>query len=176
MKGHIAPNCKNAPKQKEVNRYMSGSFYAVLEVVAQAYKDSNSPFDVSIFIDNGCSLNGISEDLDSRLQLTINEGTNDVMNVDLGFGQTVSRPPRTAEMCLKVPGFSVLRSHFQVMPIPEGKDVILGMMWLHEQNPDINWSTLKLTPREQEVSLQLQTPRVRPSRNVAGRRQRHQSQ
>ena len=38
-------------------------------------------------------------------------------------------------------------SNFQVMLIPENKDVILGTIWLREQNPDIEWKRLQLSLR-----------------------------
>ena len=54
------------------------------------------------------------------------------------------------------------------MSIPENKDVILGMIWLREQNPEIDWETLKLSPRVSpyEQPLVLRKPTVRPSRTV----------
>ena len=66
------------------------------------------------------------------------------MQVDLGYDQVVHRPRRTVEMNLQLPGFALTSGTFQVMPVPENKDVILGMMWLREQNPDIDWGTGKL--------------------------------
>ncbi|GMF37347.1 unnamed protein product [Phytophthora fragariaefolia] len=59
--GHISPQCK-APKRKEVNRYISGVLYAFLEAEAQALKDAGHERLATVFIDNGCSLNGVSED------------------------------------------------------------------------------------------------------------------
>jgi hypothetical protein len=171
-KGHIAPECPNRPK-KEANHYVSGSFYAILEVQAEAFSNEANRQEVSIFIDNGCSLNGISEELAIQLRLTVCEDTNSLMEVDLGFGQTVLRPRRTASMNLQIPGFPVTRGAFQVMPIPEGKDIILGMMWLREHNPIINWETLELSPREREPqsdTMPLVLPTKRPARKIGGQR------
>jgi hypothetical protein len=169
-KGHIAPECPNRPK-KEANHYVSGSFYAILEVQAEAFSNEANRQEVSIFIDNGCSLNGISEELAIQLRLTVCEDTNSLMEVDLGFGQTVLRPRRTASMNLQIPGFPATRGAFQVMPIPEGKDIILGMMWLREHNPIINWETLELSPREREPqsdTMPLVLPTKRPARKIGG--------
>ncbi|KAF1333396.1 Retrovirus polyprotein, partial [Globisporangium splendens] len=154
IKGHIAPECKKKEVDKEANRYMSGSFYAILEVQALAYQDPAKKKNVSIFIDNGCSLNSISEDIAQVLGLTVHEDVNDTMNVDLGFSQTVQRPRRTAEMALEVPGFPPMTTTFQVMPIPEDKD------------------TLKLSPRAKsdETPLVLKTPTNCPARFVKNRR------
>ncbi|DAZ96546.1 TPA: hypothetical protein N0F65_011223, partial [Lagenidium giganteum] len=94
---------------------MSGSFYASLKVLAEAFTSEQLKQQVSIFVDNGCSLNGISEALAAKLKLTIHEDQHNMMTVDLGFGQSVQQPRRTA---------------FLIMPIPENNDVILGMIWL----------------------------------------------
>ncbi|KAF1329279.1 Retrovirus polyprotein, partial [Globisporangium splendens] len=176
IKGHISPDCRTGDKPKEANRYVSGSFYAILQVMAKAFKDADHPSEVSIFIDNGCSLNGISEELAQRLGLDVTEDRNEIMEVDLGFGQTVVHPRRTVEMSLEVPGFPVMKTNFQIMPIPEEKDVILGMMWLREQNPEIDWVALQLKPRKEEKPIPLKTPNVRPSRKIAGRRTARLSQ
>ncbi|KAE8955945.1 hypothetical protein PR001_g31906, partial [Phytophthora rubi] len=123
--GHISPQC-NAPKRKEANRYISGALYAILEAEAQAFKEAGQERSVAIFIDNGCSLNGVSEELVKRLELEVTEG--EMMQVDLGYDQIVHRPRRTVEMNLQLPGFPLTSGTFQVMPVPENKDVILGMM------------------------------------------------
>ncbi|OWZ00018.1 hypothetical protein PHMEG_00028883 [Phytophthora megakarya] len=57
QRGHIKPQCK---ANKETNHYVSGSFYAILEVSAWASKQSEPPSAVSIFVDNGSSLNGVT--------------------------------------------------------------------------------------------------------------------
>ena len=79
MKGHISPDCKKNVGNKESNQYMSGSFYAILEVQTQAFRDKTKQKTVSIFIDNGCSLNGISADLAEALNLDIQDDLNDMM-------------------------------------------------------------------------------------------------
>ncbi|KAG3077168.1 hypothetical protein PI124_g20415 [Phytophthora idaei] len=65
-----------------MNHYVSGSFYVILEVKALASKGDEHPTDVSIFGDNGSSLNGVTEDLAMRLQLDITEHRDDMMTVD----------------------------------------------------------------------------------------------
>lgn len=181
QKGHISPKCPQR-KAKEANHYVSGSFYASLEVKAKAFKSEDKKTDVSIFIDNGCSLYGISPELAKSLNLDIHEDISDMLEVDLGFGQTILRPRRTAEMTLHIPGFPVLKRTFQIMPIPEDKDVILGMIWLREQNPEIDWKSLKLKPRAVELNetsekaFDLLTPSTRPARFVGKQRVKRLSQ
>ncbi|GMF18550.1 unnamed protein product [Phytophthora fragariaefolia] len=181
VKGHISPEfpSKDQRANKDANHYVSGSFYAILEVQALASRDGNIKKNISIVIDNGSSLNGISEEPACALDLEVHEDTDDMMNVDLGYGQTVQQPRRTAEMILEVPGFAAMRSRFQVMPIPEQKYVLLGMIWLREQNSEIDWGslTLRLRARSADPPIVLKTPPVRSTRIVANRRRarHHQS-
>ncbi|CAI5744050.1 unnamed protein product [Peronospora destructor] len=168
--GHISPQYK-APKSKEANRYISGALYAILEAEAQAFKEAGQERSVIIFIDNGCSLNGVSENLVKKLELEVNEG--EMMQVDLRYDQVVHRPRRIVEINLQLPGFSLTSGTFQVMPMPENKDVILGMMWLREQNPDIDWGTGKVTPRinmEEVQDVQLKLTKQRAAKSVANQR------
>ncbi|OWZ22391.1 hypothetical protein PHMEG_0002922 [Phytophthora megakarya] len=72
--GHIKPQCKAT---KETNHYVSGSFYAILEVSAWASKQSEPPSAVSMFVDNGSSLNGVTGELANQLQLDIIEHPDD---------------------------------------------------------------------------------------------------
>ncbi|KAG7379234.1 hypothetical protein PHYPSEUDO_008860 [Phytophthora pseudosyringae] len=147
------------------------------EAEAQAFKDAGQERSVTIFVDNGCNLNGVSEELVQRLELEVTEG--EMMQVDLGYDQVVHRPRRTVHMNLQIPGFPLTTGTFQVMPVPEDKDVILGMMWLREQNPDIDWSTGQVTPRintEHYEEVQLRLPKQRPARWVARERRARISQ
>ncbi|GMF36465.1 unnamed protein product [Phytophthora lilii] len=76
-------------------------------------------------------------------------------------------------MSLQLPGFPLTTGTFQVMPVPEGKDVVLGMMWLREQKPDIDWSTGRIAPRiklESTQTVKLRLPKTRPAQWVAGKR------
>jgi hypothetical protein len=177
QKGHISPDCPD--KKKESNHYMTGGLYASLEVPALAYLEPRRKKNVTIFIDNGSSLNGISDDLAQSLNLHVIEDVDNPVEVKLGFDQTVLRPRRMAEMTLEVPSFPTMTTNFQVMPIPEGNDVMLGMIWLREHNPEIDWKTLKLSPRSEtqlDPPLLLRSPSVRPARLVANRRHSRTSQ
>ncbi|GMF27785.1 unnamed protein product [Phytophthora fragariaefolia] len=90
-------------KRKEANRYISGALYAILQAAAQAFKGVGQERPVTVFIDNGCSLNGVSEELMKRLELDVTEG--EMMQVYLGYDQVVHRPRRTVYMNLQIPGF-----------------------------------------------------------------------
>ncbi|ETP27604.1 hypothetical protein F442_23119, partial [Phytophthora nicotianae P10297] len=142
--GHISPDCTQS-KRTEANRYMQGAVYAILEADARAFKTKDRERPVTIFIENGNSLNGVTEELVKKLELDVTEG--DMMQVDLGYDQVEHHPRRTVEMSLQLPGFPLTAGTFQNMPIPEGKDIVLGMMWLREQNPDIDRSTGQIAPR-----------------------------
>ncbi|GMF40414.1 unnamed protein product [Phytophthora lilii] len=136
---------RGIPKRTEANRYMKGALYAILEAEARAFKTEDQKRPVTIFIDNGSSLNGVTEKSVKKLELDVTEG--DMMQVDLGYDQVVHRPRRTVDMSLQLPGFPLTTGTFQVMPVPEGKDVVLDLMWLREQNPDIDWNTGQIAPR-----------------------------
>ncbi|POM61728.1 polyprotein [Phytophthora palmivora] len=151
--GHIKPQCKVT---KESNRYVGGSFYAILEVKALACRHNESPTSLSIFVDNGSSLNGVTEELAKQLQLDIKEHPDELMVIQLGYNQTVQRPKRTVEMRLQIPDFLETCETFTVMPVPEGKDVMLGMKWLRENNPDNDWEQLLLRPRTKATEPPLQ--------------------
>ncbi|CAI5736589.1 unnamed protein product [Peronospora destructor] len=86
------------------------------------------------------------------------------MQVDLGYDQVIHRPRRAVELNLQLPGFSLTSGTFQVMPVPENKDVILGMMCLHEQNPDIRINMEEV----QDVKLKL--TKQRAAKSVANQR------
>ncbi|TDH65778.1 hypothetical protein CCR75_008354 [Bremia lactucae] len=68
-----------------------------------------------------------------KLKLEVNYGK--MMQVNLGYVQVVHRPRRLMEMYLQIPGLPMKYEAFQAMSVPKNKDVILGMMWLREQNP-----------------------------------------
>ncbi|KAG4050618.1 hypothetical protein PC123_g14144 [Phytophthora cactorum] len=85
LRGHISPDGKADSNTKEVNHYVRGSLYASLEVQAQEYRDAADKKNVAIFVDNGSSLNGISEELAQVLDLEIQEAVDNMMEVDLGL-------------------------------------------------------------------------------------------
>ncbi|TDH71150.1 hypothetical protein CCR75_008360 [Bremia lactucae] len=93
-----------------------------------------------------------------------------MMQVDFGYDQVVHRPVEL-EMNLIIPGFPLTVGTFQVMPVPENKDVILGMTWLREQNLDIDWDTGRVSPRSKEnysEEAQLRLPERRPVQRIHG--------
>ncbi|OWZ06940.1 hypothetical protein PHMEG_00020738 [Phytophthora megakarya] len=93
------------------------------------------------------------------------------MTVMLGYNQTVQRPRRTVKMKLQIPDFSETCETFTGMPVAEGKDVMLRMEWLRENNPEIDWERWLLRPRTttREPPLQLVLPKRHPARMIGGR-------
>ncbi|GMF48611.1 unnamed protein product [Phytophthora fragariaefolia] len=82
-------------------------------------------------------------------------------------------------MMLQIPDFPVTCETFTVMPVPEDKDVLLGMKWLRENNPDIDWERLLLRPRtrtEEPQALQLVVPNRPRTRMIGGRRFKNANQ
>ncbi|OWZ05809.1 hypothetical protein PHMEG_00022029 [Phytophthora megakarya] len=102
--------------------------------------------------------------------LDIIENPDDLMAVMLGYNRTVQRPKRTVEMKFQILDFPETCETFTVMPVPEGKDVMLRMKWLRENNPDIDWERLLLHPRAttKEPSLQLVLSTRPPARMIGG--------
>ncbi|OWY96076.1 hypothetical protein PHMEG_00033756 [Phytophthora megakarya] len=74
-------------------------------------------------------------------------------------------------MKLQIPDFLETCETFTVMPVPEGKYFMLGMKWLRENNPDIDWERLLLRPRTttKKPPLQLVLPKRPPARIIGGR-------
>ena len=62
------------------------------------------------------------------------------------------------------------------MDIPESCDVLLGMPWFRDVNPNVDWSNLKITPRNTALKKDvialnfLQTVKYKPAMKVGGRR------
>ncbi|OWZ05423.1 hypothetical protein PHMEG_00022493 [Phytophthora megakarya] len=97
---------------------MSRSLYAILEVEAQAYKNGDQQINFHIFVNNGNNINDVAETRNDASRFRLRSN--------------VHRPGRTVEM---------------IMTIPEKKDLVLGMVWLREHKPDVNWETLHIKPR-----------------------------
>ncbi|CEG37910.1 FOG: Transposon-encoded proteins with TYA, reverse transcriptase, integrase domains in various combinations [Plasmopara halstedii] len=160
---HISPQCTQ-PKRKEARRYMSGTVYAILKSEARASRTKYQERSVSIFIDNDSSLNGVTEELVQGLNVTVGG----MMQIDLGYDQVVHRSRQTIEMSLQLPGCPLTTGTFQVMPVPEGKDVVLSMMWLRVQNSNIDRNTGRVSPRikvESTEAAQLKSWRNCPARS-----------
>ncbi|KAG3120922.1 hypothetical protein PI125_g762 [Phytophthora idaei] len=69
-------------------------------------------------------------------------------------------------------GFPSYQSPVYVMPIPEGKGVVLGWPWLDEVNPDVNWTEHTITARgdpHSQNSFRQYIPQAAAQR-VAGQR------
>ncbi|KAI9912610.1 hypothetical protein PsorP6_006397 [Peronosclerospora sorghi] len=155
---------KNGPKSQSSGNDDSKKNATLQEI---AYCQPEKKKNVMTFIDNGCSRNVISEELEEALNLRVHEDVKDTIEVVFGFFQMVRRPRRIDEMIFEGPGCSVRKSTLQVMTIPENEDVILGMVWLREPNSNIDWKTLQLSPRSEKVPeeyLLLRAPIMRLSR------------
>ncbi|KAG4047543.1 hypothetical protein PC123_g17103 [Phytophthora cactorum] len=176
-------SAKSEPKEDWESRphviIVDSSGTSSRSVKALASKEDEHPTDVSIFVDNGSSLNGVIEDLAMRLQLDITEHHDVMMTVRLRYNQTVQQPGRTVELKLQIPDFPVTVETFTAMPVPEDKDVMLGKRRLRENNPDIDWERLLLHPRARTEALepfQLVVPNRPPARVIGGRRFKNASQ
>ncbi|KAF4027719.1 hypothetical protein GN244_ATG20656 [Phytophthora infestans] len=68
-------------------------------------------------------------------------------------------------------GFAPYTTDAFVMEIPEGKHVPLGIPWLVEANPDIDWKSRAVSCRGTTAALSLtQCVRATPACHIGGRR------
>lgn len=75
------------------------------------------------------------------------------LTVALGASTQCTLPRRTTKFQVSIEGFEPYESEAFIMPIPEGRDVLLGMPWLRFANPDIDWASLSIRPRASSQSM-----------------------
>lgn len=125
---------------------------------------------IRAFIDSGASFNAISPKLAAMLKLKIDR-CDKPLHVTLGHNQRIVVPRLVSNITIRVDGFSDFSTEVFVMPIPEDLDVLLGIPWLDSVNPDIDWQSKTIRPRDSTVSHQFrQCVPVAPSVWKGGRR------
>ena len=127
----------------------------------------------SAFIDNGASFNAISPALAEQLKLHIKEYPKP-LKITLGVNKTVMIPRRVARFKVCLDGFSSYATRAFVMDIPEEQDILLGMTWFQQVNPDIDWSKNTIAPRtgSSDPLIFRQCVRNAPARTVGKSRKR----
>ncbi|OWZ03692.1 polyprotein [Phytophthora megakarya] len=76
------------------------------------------------------------------------------LELTLGLNNKVLIPRRVVSLEIKLTGFPVYRTEAFVMTIPEQKNVLLGMPWLEEVNPEIDWKNKLIKFRGSEESTE----------------------
>ncbi|KAJ8533303.1 hypothetical protein ON010_g13952 [Phytophthora cinnamomi] len=124
----------------------------------------------STFIDSGASFNAVSPRLVESLQLPVRDYSKPLI-IRLGSGSTTIFPRRVVTLKFALDGFPPYSSKAFVLDIPEGKDILLGMPWLVDTNPDIDWKLKTVRPRDRLSALAFHpcVP-VQPARCIAGQR------
>ncbi|GMF56186.1 unnamed protein product [Phytophthora fragariaefolia] len=116
---------------------------------------------VSAFIDSRASFNAITPALAEKLNLKIQKH-NQPLQLKLGAGRVSFVPRRTCTLSAQLPGFPSYEFTAFVLEVPESQDVLLGMPWLVEVNPVIDWSTRVITPRSPEGDQGAQSLQFKP--------------
>ncbi|KAG3053928.1 hypothetical protein PC121_g16542 [Phytophthora cactorum] len=84
----------------------------------------------------------------ARAGLTIREHAG-LLTIRLGGGKEAVIPRRVTSFSIILPDLSIYTTGAFVMDIPELCDVMLGMPWLEEVNPIIDWTAKSVRPRPQ---------------------------
>ncbi|OWZ00715.1 hypothetical protein PHMEG_00028036 [Phytophthora megakarya] len=127
---------------------------------------------VSAFVDSGASFNAVDARVVERLGLSVTDCSKP-LELTLGMNNKVLIPRRVVSLEIKLTGFPVYRTEAFVMTIPEQKNALLGMPWLEEVNPEIDWKNRLIKFRGSEASTDFrQCVREGPATVVAGMRTR----
>ncbi|GMF45024.1 unnamed protein product [Phytophthora lilii] len=105
---------------------------------------------VSAFVDSGVSFNAITPALGEKLRLQVIDHRNP-LKLKLGAVRVSFIPRRTCALTIQLPGFPNNESTAFVMEVPESKELLLGIPWLVETNPLINWAKREITPRTASI-------------------------
>ena len=111
----------------------------------------NATTKVTVFLDSGANFNAISPDVVQRLDIKIQKHEKPLL-LRTGADTQVEIDRNVSNIVLKLNGFEEYRTPCYVMPIPEGKDVMLGMPWFKNQNPIINWKRGLVTPLKNDAT------------------------
>ena len=99
------------------------------------------------FVDSGCTFNAVSSDFAKKCEMEIINHDKDIV-CTVGGGKLISIKRRITNFEFENEELGRLyTSSFVMDPIPLGCDMILGMEFLKQTNPIINWNTGKATKR-----------------------------
>ncbi|OWZ11648.1 LOW QUALITY PROTEIN: polyprotein [Phytophthora megakarya] len=123
---------------------------------------------VTTFVDSGASFNAIDPRVAERLNLKVVECSKP-LELTLGMNNKVLVPRRIVQVDIQLTGFPVYTTEAFVMAIPEQKHFLLGMPWLEEVNPEIDWSNQIIKSRDTHgVTSFRQCIREGPATTIAG--------
>jgi len=127
---------------------------------------------VSAFVDSGASFNAIDPRVVKRLGLKVDQ-CEKPLKLTIGKNQDVLVPRRVTTLEVQLHGFPVYKTEAFVLPVPEGKHLLLGIPWLRDVNPEIDWREHIIRDRKSTISTNFhQCVREGPARVTGGARQK----
>jgi predicted aspartyl protease len=123
---------------------------------------------VSAFVDSGASFNAIDPRVVKRLGLKVAE-CDKPLKLTIGNNQDVLVPRRITTLEVQLHGFPVYKTEAFVLPVPEGKHLLLGMPWLREVNPEIDWREYVIRDRGSTIGTNFHQCIREGTARVAGR-------
>ncbi len=101
-----------------------------------------------MLLDCGASTNYVSKEYCKRLQIPTQRYPNHQIQVKLGDNQNVSSELEVAKVQVRVTAdFNWYDTTMVVYQIPDEFDIILGMPFFEEVDPNINWKTRTIHPK-----------------------------
>ncbi|OWZ13525.1 hypothetical protein PHMEG_00013132 [Phytophthora megakarya] len=117
---------------------------------------STKEVESSGFVDSGASINVVSPSLIQANSLEDQVETHDSMlALTMAKTETCHVKKRTITLSLRITGFNVYSAEFLVLPVPDERDVLLGMPWLACVNPRIDWQMGDIGPSLETLRLKL---------------------
>lgn len=101
---------------------------------------------VNVLIDGGATFDAISPRMAEIMGYEV-EVHEKPLCLRLGGAQNTEVQRRVTQLCLRLQNLPDYNAYCFVMPLPEGKDVLLGTPWHRSVNADINWEAETITPR-----------------------------
>ena len=103
---------------------------------------------VRVLLDCGASRSFVDSKFVQNNQL-ISKDQNRNIQLRLGDDSTLSTSEKLVDSCLQLPKFPDMPITLTDISLPHGVDILLGMPWFKECNPNINWITHSLQPSEE---------------------------
>lgn len=125
---------------------------------------------VSAFVDNGASFNAVDPRVIEQLGLKVTDCPTP-LHITVGNNQRGIIPRRVTKFQVQLEGFPVYETEAFVMSISESRHILLGMPWLEEVNPEVDWTTKSIRDRASGASATFhQCIRTSVARQAGGRR------
>ncbi|ETO80890.1 hypothetical protein F444_04711 [Phytophthora nicotianae P1976] len=100
----------------------------------------------SAFVGSGASFNAVCPLFAERVGLVVKDQPRP-LTIRLGGGKQTVIPRRVTTFTFSISNFPDFTTSAFVVDIPESCDVMLGMLWLGDVNPIINWAFKTVHPR-----------------------------